>query len=368
MLVADISKMYRAIKLPLPDRDFHRSVWRGKPGDTLQDCGMTRVTFGVSSSSFVANMAVKQNAADYAHEYPLASKVVDEAFYVDDCLTGVNSVEEGIELRRQLQELFTKADSLLRKWNSSNPNILQEVPPELRDDQTSLTISDHDEVYTKTLGIEWHSVLDYFRLSVANHPSYNPLTKQALVSDIARTYDVLRWFAPVIIKAKILLQSVWESKIDWDDEVPAPIIEDWSIWRSQLKSLSQIHISRCYFPKEAEIVLIQLHGFSDASQSAYAAVVYLRMNDSKGVVHVALVAAKIKMAPIKRLTIPRLELCGAYILLEHVRLTLNISTDDTYVWTDSTIVINWLDSNPRRFKTYVGNRISFILDRIPPSR
>ena len=370
-LVADISKMYRAIELPLPDRDFHRFVWRRDQSDTLQDCRMTRVTFGVSSSSFVANMAVKQNATEYSHEYPLAAKVVDEAFYVDDCLTGANSIEEGVELRRQLQELFTKADFLLRKWNSSNPSLLQKVPPKLRDDQTSLTITDRDEVYTKTLGIEWHSVLDHFRLSVANHSSHKTLTKRALVSDIAKTYDVLGWFAPVIIKAKILLQSVWESKVDWDEEVPEHIFEEWSRWRSQLKSLTQVHIPRCYFPKEAEIVSIQLHGFSDASQDAYAAVVYLRMTDSKGEVHVALVASKTKVAPIKRLTIPRLELCGAYILtklLEHIRQTLNIPIENTFAWTDSTIVLNWLDGNPRHYKTYVGNRISFILDRIPPCR
>ena len=68
----------------------------------------------------MANMAVKQNAADFAHEYPLATKTVNEAFYVDDCLTGADSVEEGIELCRQLQALFAKADFLLRKWNSSS--------------------------------------------------------------------------------------------------------------------------------------------------------------------------------------------------------------------------------------------------------
>ena len=101
-IVADISKMYRAIELPTSDRDLHRFVWRASPNEPLQDYRMTRVTFGVSSSSFVANMSVKQNAVDFSHKYPLVAEVVDESFYVDDCLTGANSVEEGIKLQRQL--------------------------------------------------------------------------------------------------------------------------------------------------------------------------------------------------------------------------------------------------------------------------
>ena len=128
-------------------------------------------------------------------------------------------------------------------------------------------------------------------------------------------------------------------------------------------------MSLCYFPKEAEIVSTELHGFSDASESAYAGVVYLRMLDSKGRVHTSLVASKTKVAPIKRLTVPRFELCSAHLLtklLHYVRSTLNILVDDAYAWTDSTIVFNWLDGSPRRFRTYVGNHTSFILDRIPP--
>ena len=110
------------------------------------------------------------------------------------------------------------------------------MPHELRDDKTSLTISDQDEIYTKTLGIEWHSVLDHFRLNVANRSPHDQLTKRALVSDIAKTYDVLGWFAPVIIKAKILLQKVWESGVDWDEDVPELVAEEWSLWSSQLST------------------------------------------------------------------------------------------------------------------------------------
>ena len=139
-MVADISKMYRAVELPPSDRDFHRFVWRDKPNDALQDYRMTRVTFGVSSSSFVANMCVKRNAADYSHKYPLASRIVNDSFYVDDCLAGADSVEEGIEVQQQLRDLFSEADFILRKWNSSNPAVLRAIPPDLRDTRTSLSL------------------------------------------------------------------------------------------------------------------------------------------------------------------------------------------------------------------------------------
>ena len=179
------------------------------------------------------------------------------------------------------------------------------------------------------------------------------------MSDIAKTYDVLSWFTPVIIKAKILLQKVWESGVDWDKDVPESVAEEWSLWSSQLKSLL------------CEIVSIQLHGFSDASESAYAAVVYLRLTDTRGGVHISLVASKTKVAPIKGLTIPRLELCGAYILsklLEYVRQALSIPIENIHAWTNSSVVLNWLDGSPHRFKVYVSNRISFTLDRIPPNQ
>ena len=106
-LTTDLGKMYRAVELTPADRNLHRFVWRNNPKDPLLVYRMTRVTFGVSASSFAANMAVKQNAVDYAMEYPLAAKCVDTSFCVDDVLTGADSVQEATELQRQLQALLT---------------------------------------------------------------------------------------------------------------------------------------------------------------------------------------------------------------------------------------------------------------------
>ena len=143
--------------------------------------------------------------------------------------------------------------------------------------------------------------MDHFRLTVAELPLLQDVTKRVLVSDIAKTFDVLGWFSSAIIKVKILLQQLWELKIDWDEPLPPTIHDAWLQWRSELKSLSGKHIPCYYFPKGAHITAVELHGFSDASEHAYAGVVYLRMVDSNGSVHLSIVTSKTKVAPINPL-------------------------------------------------------------------
>ena len=141
---------------------------------------------------------------------------------------------------------------------------------------------------------------------------------------------------------KILLQNVWERKIDWDDEVPPDLLEIWLRWRRELGCLSEKLISRCYFSSDFYVVSTELHGFCDASELAYAAVAYLRFTDSTGRIQISLVASKTKVAPLKRLSIPRLELCGALLLsqlLHHLGQVFKIPLASTHAWTDSTIVL-----------------------------
>ena len=152
-LTADVSMMYRAIELVESNRDLHRFVWQTDQNNHLKDYRMTCVTFGVSDSSFAANMSVKHNAADNPLEFPKAANVIETSFYVDDCLTGADSVEEAMDLHQQLLNLFAKGGFLLRKWNSSNPRVLCHIEPELQDTQSTHHIPSPDE-YTKTIEIE----------------------------------------------------------------------------------------------------------------------------------------------------------------------------------------------------------------------
>ena len=116
--------MYRAVLLSEPDKDLHRFVWRSNPKAPLMDYRMTRVTFSISSSSFIANMCVKQNAHDFSMEFIKAAQAVKESFYMDDCLVGSDSAQGAVELQRELQALFDKGGFLLRKWNASDPSVL----------------------------------------------------------------------------------------------------------------------------------------------------------------------------------------------------------------------------------------------------
>jgi hypothetical protein len=125
------------------------------------------------------------------------------------------------------------------------------------------------------------------------------------------------------------------------------------------------------FSSKDATVSTQLHGVSDASEDAYGGVVFLRTEDSTKKVHVALVISKTKVSPIKRLSIPRLELCGAQVLTKllcHAKRILNVPVGSVFAWTDSTVILGWLSGSPRRFKTFVGNRVCSIIDQLPPER
>ena len=138
------------------------------------------------------------------------------------------------------------------------------------------TISEVNE-YTRTLGIEWNVSTDQFRLTISDFTPVLTVTKRSMVSDVAKVFDVMGWFSPAIVKMKILLQRLWEIKLDWDDPIPEHIHQILSQWRNELSVLTSIHIPRCYSLLKHDTLSIQLHEFSDASDEAYAGVVYVHI-------------------------------------------------------------------------------------------
>ncbi|KAL0860883.1 hypothetical protein ABMA27_009420 [Loxostege sticticalis] len=343
-IVADIQRMYRQILVRPEDQDFQRIVWRRSPSDLISEYRLCTVTYGTSCAPYLAIKVLRQLASDERNKYPNAASVLESDFYMDDLLSGCDTELDAIELCKQLICLLERGGFVLHKWGTNSANVLNSLPKE-DNQQESFDIIMENSV--KALGVKWNPKGDSFELNINfSQDCHKKVTKRIVLSDIAKIYDPLGWLSPVVIVAKIFLQKLWLLGIGWDDELPVHFQTEWASFKNQI------------------------HGFSDASNAGYAGVVYVRIIDSSGVV-VKILAAKTKVAPVKQVSIPRLELCGAVLtakLMDRVKTCLNVPDDNVYGWTDSTIVLAWLQKHPNTWKTFVGNRVAEILNVTKSSR
>ncbi|XP_058840681.1 uncharacterized protein LOC131696154 [Topomyia yanbarensis] len=365
ILIADVEKMYRQIILHSDDTHFQRVFWRTSPTKPIETFELKTVTYGTASAPFLATRVLKQLAIDEAHKYPIAAKAVETDFYVDDLYSGAATVEEAIELRKQLDSLLSAGGFQLRKWASNNAAVLDGVSPENRAIQEQLDF-DRDQTL-KTLGLYWEPRSDCLKYQIQLPLSHTArLTKRITLSYIAQIFDPLGLVGPVVVTAKTFMQTLWSLTDEngyiweWDRELPPHLHEQWVTYHSELSSLNQLRIDRFVLIQNA--VKVELHMFSDASERAYGSCAYLRSVDINGNIKVALLTSRSKVAPLKKQSIPRLELCGALLSAElygKIISSLRMAVD-TYFWTDSTIVISWLQATPSTWTTFVANRVSKI--------
>ena len=329
---------------------------------------MNRVTFGVTSSPYVAVKTLQQTARDFSSKSCLASWHICQSFHVDDLLAGADSVQLAVQLFKELREVLAKGGFDLRKWRSSSSEVLKHIPQELQEQVPSQELVDnHSAAYPKALGITWDSNQDLLSSHV-QLPDSCASTKRGIVSDTARAFDVLGWVAPVILQMKVVFQRLWQLRIGWDEELPEELRSQHEEWRKELPLLRDIQLPRSYF-LAAPSVTIQ-HGFSDASSAAYAAVIYLRATYQDGSITCRLVVAKTRVAPLKQLTIPKLELCGAAMLAELLAITgetLQVPQTQIHAWCDSTVALAWLRGCPSKYKVFVANRVASASRNISPS-
>lgn len=365
---ADVEKMYRQITIDERDRDLQRIVWRPTNDVEMRHYRLNTVTYGTSAAPYLAIQTLRQLANDEKHKFPIGAQLTLRDFYVDDILSGSEDIDTAKEAQRQLIDLLQAGQFQLKKWASNRAELISHLPIGYTECKSSLQFYDDDGL--KTLGINWSPNSDTFSFHIQLDEQQRIATKRSLLSDVARLYDPLGWLAPSIIMAKIIMQRLWKCGCDWDDPVPTELNDEWMKYRSDLKCLDLIKIPR-WIKSHSSDRDIQLHGFCDASTSAYAAAVYVRIVQSDNSINVSLVTAKTKVAPIKTLSVPRLELCGAVLLaqlLEKVESAMEFHGAKTYAWTDSTIVLAWLAGQPTRWNVFVANRITTILNHLSPTQ
>jgi hypothetical protein len=181
---------------------------------------------------------------------------------------------------------------------------------------------------------------------------------------VSSIYDPLGFLSPFTLTGKILLQDVCRAKLDWDDFVGDEIASKWSSWCQQIDCLKNLKVPRCLINFESTMIKsIQLHHFSDASSSGYGQVSYLRIVDCYDQVHIRFLMGKSRVAPLSVVTIPRLELMGAVLSIRIANLLkkeLEMQPIVEFFYTDSKVVLGYINNDCKRFHTYVANRIQEI--------
>ncbi|KAL4148855.1 hypothetical protein QTP88_003000 [Uroleucon formosanum] len=297
---ADIEKMYRQIWIAEKDRDLQRVLWRENPAEEVKEYRLNTVTYGTNSASYLATACLKMLADDTRSLFPEASSAVASDFYMDDYLGGAQTIDAAIKLRDGIVKITNKCGFNLRKWVSNDKRLLTGIP---NDDNDPLRVLNLDGSAVKT---------NYGQIKLAGTKDYPPL-----------------------------------------------LYDEWNTYYEELFEIIQIQIPRCVIGVD-KAIRIQIHCFADASIKAYAAAMYLRATDEYGNHVTRLIAAKSRVAPLKVISLAKLELCAAVLLVRLVNKilpSLRINFVRRYFWSDSTIVLAWISSPASKWKTFVAHRV-----------
>jgi hypothetical protein len=356
---ADIRQMYLQIKVQEEHKCYQRILYRFDSEASLQTYQFERVTFGMRCSPFLAIRTIRQLGVDEGAKFPLAAEILERDIYMDDVVSSVESVSEALDLSYQLIELFKAGGFELVKFTSNNTSVLEGLPESSR---LAKEIKFDGGEILKVLGMHWLPQEDLFsfRVDVTNYRH----TKRSILATIARLWDVLGFVSPCILYAKLILRKLWIQRLDWDSPLPVDVLELWTDFIGQLRLLENVKIPRHVgvFHKNCRFSLI---GFADASEKAYGAVIYTHVQYESGSNCVKLLCAKSRVAPVKTVSIPRLELCAALLLAQLLNSVQTIYSSrlnklNIIGYSDSVVVLNWIHSSPHRWQTFVSNRVARI--------
>jgi hypothetical protein len=259
-------------------------------------------------------------------------------------------------------QMFLKSGFKMRKWVSNSKEVLKRLAPEVVGMGT-VELPGGSSVCERTLGIKWLVEADEF--SFQFQKENRSVTRRVILSATAGMFDPLGLVSPLILTAKIILQQLCKLGLGWDVPVEGELLQRWLNWEDAVVGLGEIKFNRCMLPLgSSKSGSRQLHIFADASEVGYGVAAYIRY-ESHGVIESNLLMAKSRVAPLKVVTIPRLELNAAVLAVrigKVIQRELNIEYDKIVYWTDSMIVLRYLHNVKNRFATYVANRVQEIIE------
>jgi hypothetical protein len=354
-LMADIEKAFLQIAVDHDDRDSLRFLWtKGELGDGLQvvQYRFCRVPFGLTCSPGILQTIIQHHLDACTAEFGAVCTRLKRDIYVDNLVTSCASVDDATQLYHQTKDIFTRAGLNMRQWQSNCREFVAGLP-----------VADVSSTQ-RVLGMRWNPSNDAFDMefrSMATSALEAPFNKRQLLGVISRMFDPLGFLSPAITSAKVLFQRLCVSKVDWDCAMPEDVRRQWQCWLDSLQRMS-FRVPRRLWNQEGGQTQFELHGFADASEKAYAACVYLRAVDHHHRhVTVTLVMGKSRVAPVRSISISRLELLGAMIL---ARLMNFVSTSlpdiPRTLWTDSMNALQWISQESRLRQRFIQNRVQEI--------
>ena len=358
-LVGDIEQMYHQVRVISEDQAALSFLWRDMQRDRVPDTYNMQVTiFGAKCSPASANFALRKTASDHEEESDVSKRAADAVrrnFYMDDFLKTEKSVEDAKAVRKEVTALVAKGGFRLTKWRSNSDEVLMDIPEKERAYEGTLRKTEN------VLGCPWNPEID--TIGIRSVEAGPVSTKRGVVQAVARLFDPLGLAAPYTLQAKLLVQKLWAKNYDWDEELRDSEQRSWMEWIAELRHVKKLAVPR-WLGGSADVRnhRHEMHVFCDASESAFGTVAYLKTEQGDKA-NLTFIAAKTRVAPLRQISIVRLELQGAVMAS---RLAATILEEITYVihrvvfWTDSKVVLQYLNNESRRFHTFVANRVAEI--------
>ena len=354
-IVADIEKAFHQVSLCPRDRDVTRFLWLKDPRQpvsrqNIQVYRFCRVPFGAIASPFLLAATVSYHLS---HSSSTFARTILGDMYVDNIITGVQTITEAKLFYEEAKSLFMTASMNLREWASNDCELEAFIPD--KDRATS---------HLGVLGMAWDSHDDVLRLSSLNDDLLrSSTTKRQVLRSVSSLFDPLGLVSPAVLKAKLFIQGLWQDKVEWDDTLPPERLTEWKPLVEDLLSSSKFHVRRRFCTHAVRDTCYQLHGFCDASRFAYGTAVYIR-SCSEGYTEseVQLIFSKTRLSPVTPVSIPRLELLAAVIgtrALQYVQKHLHLNIESCHLWSDSKCVLHWIRSQ-RVLSLFVHNRVKEI--------